>query len=226
MRINRYLARSGVTSRRKSEELIKNGLVFVNGTKVTELATEINPDKDTVEVGGEIVELPQFKYYALNKPAGYTCTRGDIHAERTIFELLPKDSSLFTVGRLDRETTGLILITNDGNFAQNIIHPTNKVRKTYLVKLQNPGTKSQIERLAKEIQLEDGVAKAVKANIINEYEIELVIEEGRKRIVRRMIKAIGNKVIGLRRTRIGDIFLDTKEGEFRELSSKEIERYV
>mgnify|MGYP002386164228 CR=1 FL=1 len=226
MRINRFLARSGIASRRKSEDIIRSGMVYVNGSRITELATEINPDKDTVEVGGEIVELPQFKYYALNKPAGYTCTKEDKHAEHTIFELLPQDSSLFTVGRLDRETTGLILITNDGNFAQNIIHPTNKIRKTYLVKLQSPSTKSQIEKLTKEIQLEDGVARAIEANIVSEYEIELIIEEGRKRIVRRMIKAVGNNVVGLERTQIGDIHLDTKEGEFRELSLKEIEQYV
>jgi 23S rRNA pseudouridine2605 synthase len=226
MRLNRYLARAGIASRRKAEELITSGKVFVNGLVVTELATEVDPTEDSVEVGGEIILLPEHKYYVLNKPAGYTCTRADAHAEHTVFELLPDDPSLISVGRLDRDTTGLLLITNDGDFAQNIIHPSNKIRKTYFIKLQKPSNKLQIEKLKAEIMLEDGPARAVDTKIIGNKEIELTIEEGRKRIVRRMIKAVGNEVEELKRTQVGNIVLDVEIGQYRELTDKEVANYA
>jgi pseudouridine synthase len=226
MRLNRFLARSGLASRRKAEEIILAGKVRLNGKPVDTLSTEVNPDKDTVEVGGEIVELPKFKYYALNKPAGYTCTRADVHAEHTVFELLPDDKSLFTVGRLDRETTGLLLITNDGNFAQNIIHPTNKIAKQYFIKLRKPHDKQQLENLMNGIALDDGGAKAKRVEAVSKTEIQMTIEMGRKRIVRRMVKAVGNEVDALERRSIGNIALDLKPGQYRDLTPNEVEPYV
>lgn len=226
MRLNRFLARAGLASRRKAEEIILDGKVTVNGTQVDQLATEINPDRDTVEVGGEIIELPEYQYYLLNKPAGYTCTRSDVHAKKTIFELLPDDNSLFSVGRLDRETTGLLILTNDGTFAQNLIHPSKKISKVYQIQLKKPVTEAQLEKLQGTIRLEDGPAKVIDFKKQGEYQIELTIGEGRKRIVRRIIKAIGNEVFKLERTKIGEFILDVPQGKYRALTPREIERYV
>lgn len=226
MRLNRYIARSGVTSRRKAEELILSGKVKINGATETALATEVK-ENAVVTVNGKRVELPDFRYYALNKPSGYTVTKDDPFARHTIFELLPNDSSLFPVGRLDRETTGLILVTNDGNFSQNIIHPTQKIEKEYLVRTKSPFSPEEIAALVKGVELEDGAAKATSAEQLAERDIRLVIEMGRKRVVRRMIQSFGNKVMGLKRERIGSISLgDLETGKFRELTEKEVAPYV
>lgn len=225
MRLNRFLARAGLASRRKAEEIILAGKVSVNGTLTTSLATEISPG-DTVEVGGEIIELPSYKYYLLNKPSGYTCTRADKHAEKTVFELLPNDKSLFTIGRLDRETTGLLLVTNDGDFAQNIIHPSKKIAKVYRIKLSSVASEGQINHLLEGVSLEDGPAKAKRVTQAGRKEIELTIEEGRKRIVRRMIDVVGNHVEELKRIKIGDIDLDVELGKYRLLSDDEVNNYV
>lgn len=226
MRINRFLARCGVSSRRKAEELIIKGSVFVNGAQITELNTNIDASKDQVTVNGKAVALPKLKYYLLNKPEGYTVTKNDKHAKKTVFELIPKDNSLFSVGRLDRDTTGLLIVTNDGVFAQNMIHPSKKIQKEYEVTLKTPITKEQITKLKSTLNLDDGPAKAVSVRKISDSQVLLVIEEGRNRIVRRMIKAVGNEVIRLNRARIGEITLDIPKGKYRELTDKEISDYV
>lgn len=226
MRLNRFLARAGLASRRKAEEIILSGKVSVNGEKTNKLATEIDLQRDTVEVGGEIVELPAYQYYLLNKPAGYTCTRSDVHARKTIFELLPEDKSLFSVGRLDRETTGLLLITNDGNFAQNIIHPSKKIGKVYRVCLREPISSTQLDKLREPIKLDDGPVKVLDYKKTGDKEIELTIEEGRKRIIRRIVKALGGVVAELERIKIGELALDIPQGEYRSLTPKEIQEYV
>lgn len=226
MRINRFLARSGVASRRKAEDIILSGKVCVNGETVMDFATEVDPATDAVTVDGKRIELPKFAYLALNKPAGYTTTKSDPHAEHTIFELLPNDPSLIAVGRLDRDTTGLILITNDGDFAQNIIHPSKKIDKVYLVKLNDKISMTNIQKLLNGIELEDGIAKAKNVEQVSDHEILLAIEMGKKRIVRRMITAIGNGVTELKRIRIGKIPLDVEEGKYRNLTDEEIRPYV
>jgi len=226
MRINRFLARAGVASRRKAEELVLAGKVSVNGKEVTNLATEVNPEKDKVKISGKEISLPKHTYLMLNKPTGYTVTKDDPYARHTIFELLPKDHSLFPVGRLDRNTSGLILITNDGDFAQNIIHPRGKVEKEYIIRTRHQITEDTAERLLGGLELEDGFAKATKAEKTAAKELSMTIEMGRKRIVKRMIAALGNEVVGLARTRIGTIKLDTPLGRYRELTEKEIKNYV
>jgi 23S rRNA pseudouridine2605 synthase len=206
--------------------LILEGRVSVNNEVIRELATDVKPGEDHIEVGGEIIELPAYRYYLLNKPAGYTCTREDSHAEKTVFELLPNDPSLFTVGRLDRETTGLLLVTNDGDFAQNIIHPSKKIKKKYQLELKDTFDNNQLLKLQGPVELEDGPAKVFSARQIGNGKIELEIEEGRKRIVRRIVKAIGNEVVALERTKIGEYLLDVPVGEYRELTSDEVNIYV
>lgn len=227
MRINRYIARSGVTSRRKAEALIKSGVVSVNGAVVTELATEVNELMDTVSVSGKIISLPNFKYFMLNKPVGYTTSKSDPHADKTVFELLPADNSLVTAGRLDRETSGLLLITNNGDFVQRIIHPSNKIEKEYLVTTKDELPPDKVKELAEGVMIDGRITKAVKAERAKEKNsLTLVIEEGRKRIVRRMIKAVSGEVTALTRLRIGEIYLDTKPGEYRALTEKEVAPYV
>ncbi|MDD3678663.1 MAG: pseudouridine synthase [Patescibacteria group bacterium] len=224
--MNRYLARSGLASRRKSEEIILSGRVKINGKTIKDLSTNIDIKNDSVIVDGKLIKIHDHKYYLLNKPTGYTCTRKDRFAKKTVFDLLPKDDSLFTVGRLDKETSGLILITNDGDFAQNIIHPKFKVPKKYIAELENDVKSEDIKHLLTGVKLEDGPAKAISAKTINPREIEVTIEEGRNRIVRRMIRGTGNKVLGLKRISVGNIKIDIKEGEFRELTEKEIAQYA
>lgn len=226
MRLNQFLARSGVASRRKAEDLIISGKVTVNGKVVTNLATEVDPEKDEVTFEREIIKPSEKIYLAFNKPTGYTTTKSDPYALHTIFELLPEDPSLFPVGRLDRETSGLIIITNDGDFAQNIIHPKSKIEKEYIVRTLQPIEENQAEELLSGVDLDDGLAKAKQVKKISEKEIELVIEMGRNRVVRRMIAALGNKVTGLKRVRIGVINLDVDSGKYRELTGEEIARYA
>jgi 23S rRNA pseudouridine2605 synthase len=226
VRINQYIARAGVCSRRKAEDFIKSGSVFVNGKRVCAFATEVDVKKDMVVVGGEEIKLPSYKYYMFAKPVGYTVTRDDKYAKHTIFDLLPEDSSLIAVGRLDRDTSGLLLVTNDGDFAQNVIHPSKKIEKEYVVDTKFPITDEAITDLCKGVKLDDGPAKAKRVMKIKDNILNIVIEEGRKRIVKRMIIAVGNEVRSLHRNRIGDIVLDIPIGKYRELSEKEITSYV
>jgi 23S rRNA pseudouridine2605 synthase len=221
MRINQYIARSGVTSRRKAEELIKAGQVTQNGIVVTELGTEVS-EKDIVTVNGKEIKPQEHKYYMLNKPNLYTTTKDDPYALHTIMELLPEDPSLFPVGRLDRETTGLIIITNDGDFGQRMIHPSQKIEKEYIVRTKMPITDDQIVMLKEGLELEDGIAKPKSITQMGKNEISLVIEMGRKRVVRRMVAAIGNKVTSLTRVRIGKLTLDVAPGRYRELTPEEV----
>lgn len=225
MRLNRFLARSGISSRRKADEIIKSGVVFVNDKNITNMGYQVKKE-DTVYVNKAQINLPKFTYLALNKPTGVACTRYDKNNPKNVFQYLPEDKTLFTIGRLDKNTSGLILITNDGEFGQNIIHPRNKIEKEYLVTLKSPISDSEIKKLLEGVLLADGVAKAKKIKKINKKKIILIIEEGRNRIIRRMISALQNEVIRLKRIRIGDILLDTKIGQFRELKDKEISRYV
>lgn len=226
MRLNQFLARSGLTSRRKAEDFITGGKVTVNGELVTNLATNVNPQSDKIKVEEKQVKLPSLKYYLFNKPVGYTVTRKDKHASKTIFDILPDNSSLISVGRLDRDSEGLLIVTNDGEFAQKIIHPSNKIEKEYEVILEKPVTEVAINNLKLGIELDDGLAKATHAVKTGENTATIIILEGRKRQVRRMFESVGNKVTGLKRTRIGKIKLDVKTGEYRELSKKEIENYA
>lgn len=225
MRLNRYIARSGITSRRKAEELILASKVMINDVITTELGTTVK-DTDKVTVNDKPISVPDYVYYAFNKPTGYATTKSDPHESHTIFELLPNDSSLFAIGRLDRNTSGLLLITNDGDFAQNIIHPTKKIEKEYIVRTKNLITNDQLESLGGGVELDDGLAEIKKVEKLADKEISLVIEMGRKRVVRRLLKAVGNEVVGLSRKRIGKINLDIPTGKYRPLSKEEVELYA
>lgn len=225
MRINRYIARSGVTSRRKAEELIKSEKVLVNNIIETDLSRDIS-DTDVVNVNGKIIKLPDYQYYILNKPVGYTTTREDIHAKKNVFELLPNEASLFTVGRLDKNTSGLLLVTNDGDFAQNIIHPSKKVNKVYEVITEKDIDNKQIDELSNPIKLNDGTVNILALKKISNRKIIITICVGKNRIVRRIFESIGNNVKELNRVQVGKIKLDIEYGKFRKLTEEENKYYV
>ncbi len=225
MRINRFLARSGVGSRRKVEEQILSGQTSINGKTVTNLATNVDPQKDIIYLSGKKIELPEFVYLALNKPEGYTVTKNDVHAKKTVFELLPLTPGLVAVGRLDRDSCGLLIFTNDGDFAQNLIHPSKSIEKEYMVHTKEPLPNLALTQLRKGVKLEDGFVKPISVTQTTDG-LKIAITQGKNRQIRRMIKAVGADVVYLQRTRIGIIKLSGKEGQFRNLSEEEISTYA
>jgi 23S rRNA pseudouridine2605 synthase len=222
MRLNQFIARSGIASRRKAEDLIKLGLVTINGKIITELATQVELT-DEVFIKGEKIQLLSKKYYLLNKPLGYTCTNADVHAKKTIFSLLPNEPGLFSVGRLDVNTSGLVIVTNDGELANKIIHPSAGVTKTYKVTLAFDLTEQNITTLLKGVELDDGPANFESLKRYDKNQFLASIKIGRNRIVRRMFSAVGNNVVALHRVRIGNLDLEKENlraGEFKETSKK------
>lgn len=221
MRLQAYLARAGIGSRRKAEDLIRQGRVRVNGA-VARLGQEVGP-QDRVEVDGKPIELPRRVVLALHKPKGYTTTRSDPHAERTVYELLPRIPGLHPVGRLDRDSEGLLLFTNDGELTFRLTHPRHGVRKVYRVWTER-GTLPQAvcRRLLEGVELEDGPARALACRPAPGGAV-LVLAEGRKREVRRMLKAVGYPVRRLLRTQVGPIRLgDLPPGRWRFLTEAEL----
>ncbi|KHG65497.1 pseudouridine synthase [Thermus sp. 2.9] len=220
MRLQAFLARAGVASRRKAEALIQEGLVRVNG-EVAHLGQKVGL-KDVVEVAGKRVILPERVILALHKPKGYTTTRSDPHAQKTVYELLPEIPGLHPVGRLDRDSEGLLLFTNDGELTFRLTHPRHGVQKVYRVWTEG-GTLPEgvCRRLLKGVMLEDGPAKALACRPAPGGAF-LTLAEGRKREVRRMLKAVGYPVKRLLRVQVGPIRLgNLPPGKWRRLSSEE-----
>ncbi len=218
----------GVASRRKCEEMILEGRVKVNGVVVKELGFKVS-DSDTVEVGGKIIRKEnEYVYYILNKPIGYVTTVKDQKGRKTVIELIPNDKRVFPVGRLDIMTDGLLLLTNDGDLAYQLTHPKHLVEKEYYVTVNGKVTQEQLSKLENGILLDDGLTAPAKAYIVIETKdrttISLTIHEGRNRQVRRMIEAIGKKVLKLTRVRLCNLTLsDLPVGKYRSLSKKEVE---
>ncbi|RJO59987.1 rRNA pseudouridine synthase [candidate division WS5 bacterium] len=232
MRINQYISRSTGYSRRKAEELVLAGRIkvafFVIPEKsgiqptdeiVTNLATEVNP-LDKVFLDDKLIQPQKFVYYALNKPVGYTTTTSDPHAEKLITELVPKDPPVFPVGRLDKDTSGLIFLTNDGDFAQKMTHPKYEKEKEYIVETDKELSDKSLNKLRNGIELDDGITAPAKVKIISAKKYSITIHEGKNRQVRRMIEAVGAKVITLKRIRIGDFELENlEEGKYKKFAT-------
>lgn len=233
MRLQKFLARAGVASRRKCEELIVEGRVSVNGRVVTELGTKVDPGSDIVAFDGEEVSLPDDAVVImLNKPAGYLTAMSDSREQNVVSKLVPVDAypGLYPVGRLDRDTTGLLLFTTDGELGHALLHPSKHVSKSYVAKVE--GALSEAERQALEtgVELDDGMTAPAKCEVISvepdgtASTVRLTIHEGRKRQVRRMLKAVGHDVIALHRESFGPLALgDLPEGTWRELTPDEVE---
>ncbi len=227
-RLNKFLAECGVDSRRKCDLLIQSGRVAVNGKIVRTLGIKINEGRDTVTVDGKSVHLPQkFKYILLNKPQGSVTTVQDEFGRKTVLDLLPKDERVFPVGRLDKDTTGALLLTNDGELAFRLTHPKFKVEKTYQVAVSQPVSDYDLQKIASGIMLEDGITRSCQIKFLDQSRrnVELVLKEGRKREIKRMFKALGNRVIKLKRIKFA--FLTTENlavGNWRYLTEQEVER--
>ncbi len=229
-RLQKYLARCGVASRRACEELIKDGKVYVNGKKVVKMGFIVDAEKDKVSIdGARITPKAKNTYILLNKPAGVVSTCDDPQKRRTVMDLIPYKQRLYPVGRLDYETEGLLLLTDDGALANALTHPKYEIPKTYQARVSGLLTREKRESLERGLLLEDGATRPAKVKVEyyskEESGFFLTITEGRNRQVRRMCEALGLPVIGLRRTKMG--FLDLSgldPGKHRHLKTWEVER--
>ncbi|MBS1882666.1 MAG: rRNA pseudouridine synthase [Actinobacteria bacterium] len=223
MRLAKYLAHGGVASRRKAEEIIAKGLVTVGGEVVIDPARDVG-DGDDVRVNGAPVGAEAREVWAVNKPAGVVSTAREPGARRAVVELVDSGARLYPVGRLDADSTGLLLLTNDGALANRLTHPRYEVAKTYRARLARPPAKRELARLREGVELEDGPTAPAQVRAVGEREIEIVLREGRNRQVRRMVDAVGNRVVALRRIGFGPLVLgDLAEGKARRLSEAEVE---
>lgn len=223
MRLQQFLARSGITSRRKAEDLIRAGRVAVNG-HTAEIGTVVQ-ESDSVTLDGERVRLPhKTVVILLHKPKGYTTTHEDEHAEKLVYELVPEHPGLHSVGRLDKDTEGLLLLTNDGNLTQMLTHPRNEVPKLYRAwSKRGKLSEEDCRKLVEGVMLGDGLARALEARPAKDG-VKLVLAEGRKREVRRMLGKIKHPVERLVRLAVGPVELGELEaGDWRYLSAEEIE---
>ena len=222
MRLAKYLAHAGVASRRAAEGLIAAGKVRVGGEVVTDPARDVD-EGSGVEVNGKPVAPEPREVWALNKPAGVVSTASEPGKRPAVTELVDSERRLYPVGRLDADSTGLILLTNDGELANRLTHPRYGVPKTYRVRLAHRPSDADLDRLRSGVRLEDGPTAPAEIRRNGEREIDITLREGRKRQVRRMAEAVGNEVEGLTRIRIGSLELgDLRRGEARTVEPKEI----
>jgi 23S rRNA pseudouridine2605 synthase len=223
VRLNRFLALAGLSSRRGAEEYIRHGRVTVNGELKTDLATQV-AFSDQVRVDGQVVRTQEFVYLLLNKPADFLTTRSDERSRKTIYQLLPGDlPNLAHVGRLDKESEGLLLLTNDGDLAFRITHPKFKLEKEYLVTLDREFETEDSSKTKKGVYLSEGRARFDTIVKVNPRQVRVVLTQGLKRQVRRVFAALGYKVKRLRRVRIGSLTdRGLRPGEVRLLSQKEV----
>ena len=225
MRLNRYLASAGLGSRRGVEELILSGRVRLNGEVVTNLGTQVTA-KDEVAVNGRKVSPQGTVVVALHKPKGYVCTRDDEEDRRTLYDLLPKDyQTLHHVGRLDMDSSGLILLTNDGDLSHTLTHPSKGIEKEYEVTVEEPLDEATPGKLIKGMMTPEGFGRAERSWLIGNYKIGIVLKQGLKRQIRHMLYSCGHEVRRLVRVRIGHLYLKgMREGGWRELTKAETEK--
>jgi 23S rRNA pseudouridine2605 synthase len=225
MRLAKYLAHAGVASRRAAEDLIREGRVSVAGEIVTDPACDVDEASD-VRFDGDRVAPESLEVHMLNKPAGVVSTARDTHGRPTVIELVPSGRRLYPVGRLDADTTGLILLTNDGELANRLTHPRYGVPRTYLARVEGGAVpEHKLRRLREGVDLDDGLTAPAKVRQVERGVLELTIREGRKRQVRRMCAAIGHPVTELTRIAFGPLRLkDLAPGQHRRLTQAEVER--
>jgi 23S rRNA pseudouridine2605 synthase len=228
LRLQAYLARAGVASRRASEELIREGRVSVNGRTAT-IGASVDPAQDIVRVDRKIVKQKSVDWIALHKPRGYVTTRDDPSGRKTVYDLLPGDlHHLFHVGRLDRDSTGLLLLTNDGPAANRLLHPRYGTLKVYRADVESLPSDATLRRMVEGIELEDGTAHAVSVAVSGEvapgiFRLLIEMEEGRNREVRRLLEAAGHPVRRLFRRSFGPIEIGKlRPGKWRRLTSDEV----
>jgi 23S rRNA pseudouridine2605 synthase len=225
MRLAKFLAHAGVASRRAAEEIVRDGRVTVGGDRVTDPARDVD-DGSGVALDGRRVQPEPHEVHALNKPAGVVSTARDTHGRPTVVELVRSRRRLYPVGRLDADTTGLILLTNDGELAERLTHPRYGVRKVYRARIEPPRLSPRALRALKEgVELEDGRTAPAGARHVGTGVVEVTIREGRKRQVRRMLEAVGHRVVELERVAFGPLGLRGLEpGRSRRLTKREVDR--
>lgn len=227
-RLQKYMARCGVASRRKCESLITSGKVSVNGQIVDSLGSKVNSSVDEVLVNGKVIKLEEKKIYImLNKPEGYVTTNSDERGRKTILDLVKVQERIYPIGRLDYDSSGLLLLTNDGDIYNKIIHPRVKLNKKYIVKVKGIFTSEEIERFEKGIDIGGYITADAKINIIKKFkdscEVCVIIHEGKNRQIRKMCSKLSHDVISLKRVEIGKLKLGNLEkGKWRELKSHEL----
>jgi 23S rRNA pseudouridine2605 synthase len=222
VRLAKFLAHGGVASRRRAELIISKGRVTVGGAVVTDPARDVG-EGDDVRVDGSPVGAEALEVWAVNKPAGVVSTAREPGSRPAVVELVDSKARLYPVGRLDADSTGLLLLTNDGELANRLTHPRFGVAKAYLARLGKPPSDRDLERLRRGVELEDGRTAPAEVNRVSRQEIEITLREGRNRQVRRMVEAVGNRVVALRRIRFGPLALGRlAKGGCRRLSEGEI----
>ncbi len=227
MRLNKFLSNSGVASRRKCDELIKAGKVFVNG-KQASAGMQINEKRDKITVEGKVISLPSsFVYIKLNKPKGYACTAKDEKGRKTIYDLVRCDERLFSIGRLDYDTEGLIILTNDGDFANKVAHPRYHTEKEYRVTIEGEIKESELAVMRKGVVVDGERMPSARVERISfdgkNTKLSVVIDEGQNRQIRRMFEAIGRDIKLLKRVRIGEVKLGgLSRGEYKDLTETEL----
>jgi 23S rRNA pseudouridine2605 synthase len=226
-RLQKVLASAGLGSRRDCEDLIREGRVQVDKQAVTELGTRVDPVRQEIRVDGEPLRRPKKLYYAVNKPIGVVTTSNDPSGRTRVIDLVPTDERVFAVGRLDRSSEGLILVTNDGEFANRITHPRYGVEKTYLVRVAGAPDQRQLARLKKGVHLAEGYARAqsiaVKKKHGQSTDLVIVLNEGRNREIRRILARVGHKVVALKRVAVGPVKLgDLEPGAWRRVTDREV----
>jgi 23S rRNA pseudouridine2605 synthase len=224
LRLSKFLAHSGVASRRAAEELITAGRVRVGGEVVRDPARDVDHDSG-VEVDGRPVSPEPREVWMLNKPAGVTSTASEPGRRRAVTELVESPRRLYPVGRLDADSTGLILLTNDGALANRLTHPRYGVARTYRARLRRPPSNDDLQRLRKGVELDDGPTRPAKVRRVSPRVVEITLREGRNRQVRRMAEAIGNEIVELERVAFGPLRLgELSEGRSRRLKASELRR--
>jgi 23S rRNA pseudouridine2605 synthase len=229
IRINKLLSQLGVASRRKADEMIAQGRVAVNNKILSMPGMMVDTDKDSICINGKSVSAKancNHEYIMLNKPQGHITTLRDTHQRRTVMELVPQGKGLFPVGRLDKDTTGLLILTNDGELSHRLMHPSYEIEKAYEVKIAGAIKRPDIERIEKGVDIGDKRSSCLKIiNVLSarsETTIKVGMHEGRKRQIRRTFEALGYKVKALERVVYAGLKLDIKEGSYRQLTDAEV----
>ena len=229
-RLQKVIANSGYCSRREAEKLIETNHVSVNGEIVNELGTKVN-EKDLIEIDGVRLNKDEKEYYLLYKPRRVVSTAKDDKGRKTVVDIIKTDARIYPVGRLDYDTTGLIILTNDGELTNYLIHPKNKIEKVYVAKIRGIITKDQLKKLCNGVRIDGYKTSKAKAKILkidkktNSSVVELIIHEGKNHQVKKMFEAIGFNVLKLKRESIAFLTLDgVKSGDYRQLSIKEVKK--
>ena len=231
MRLQKFIAECGIASRRSAEKMIESGRVYVNGDLIDYMGCVIDPQCDVVEVDGRVIQPENKKYYImLNKPKNYVTTVSDDLGRPTVMQLVSDiNARIYPVGRLDFDTTGLLIMTNDGEFANILTHPKHVVNKAYIARIDKPLDETQLEKLRNGIELDGVMTSPARAENIKRpqkgFEVKIIIHEGKNRQVRRMLDAVGANVMSLKRISVGSVTLgNLPEGKWRKLSEAEINK--